>query len=58
MLLFSPTVSISCFNITIIDDDRYEVIENFFVVLYTSDSQTDLFPQNTLVNILDNDGKH
>ncbi len=55
-LTFSPGMSRVCFNTTILDDDRYELNEDFFVNITTSDPQTDINPMSAIVTIEDDEG--
>ena len=57
MLIISPMMNRACFNITILDDDKYEFNEDFFINLTSSDPQTGLLPITALVTIVDVDGK-
>ncbi len=56
-LTFSPGMSRVCFNVTILDDDRYELNEDLFVNITTSDPQTDINPMSAIVTIEDDEGK-
>ncbi len=51
--MFTPNSSRHCFNLTIINDDNYEVREEFYVNLTTTDSVT-LSP-NFFIIVLDDD---
>ncbi len=46
-----------CFNVTILDDERYELNEDFFVNITTSDPQTDINPMSAIVAIEDDERK-
>ena len=48
-----------CVNVTIINDDIYEVDETFLVTISTDDSQVVVQPEQEVVNvtIIDKDGK-
>ncbi len=46
-----------CFNVTILDDDRFEFDEDFVVNITTTESQVTLDPISTVVMINDDDGK-
>ncbi len=52
--MFTPNSSRHCFNLTIINDDNYEVREEFFVNLTTTDSPVTLSPK-LLIIVLDDD---
>ena len=52
--MFSPNNSVSCFNITIIDDNVFEDPESFSVSLYVHEGSP--ATSSTIVNIEDNDG--
>lgn len=56
LLVFNHEVNRSCFNITILNDNRNEPIESFFVNLTTSDHQVYLENDSTEVTIVDDDG--
>ena len=56
----SSTVgAIECIQISIIDDDTVEGIENFFVFATSSDPVVEINPQGnqTIVSIVDDDGE-
>ena len=56
-LTFGPDVDDQqCFNVTIVDDDVYELREDFFVNLTTSEPLVTLMPTTTVVMIDDEDG--
>ena len=57
-LTFGPGVDRNCFNVTIIDDDSYEVREDFFVNLTTSEPLVTVMPMSTVVRINDLDGEY
>ena len=46
-----------CFLVPIVNDFVYELIENFFVNLTTTDNDVTLSPQTLSVTILDDEGK-
>ncbi len=52
--MFTPNSSRHCFNVTIINDENYEVREEFYVNLTTTDS-TALLNPNFLIMVLDDD---
>ena len=54
-LTFDSSMSRRCFDTTIVNDYRYELREDFFVNLTTSDLDIDLRPSNTIVMIDDED---
>jgi hypothetical protein len=56
-LIFNQTVSRQCFNITLINDDHYELREDFFVNLTTNSLRIDIRPLFTIVMIVDEDSK-
>ena len=58
VLTFSPGVDRVCFDVSIIDDNRYELNEDFFVNLTTSDPQVDINPMTAVVTILDDESKY
>ena len=50
----------ACVNVQIVDDERAENTESFIAMLVASSNSPQLLliaPENTTVNILDNDGK-
>jgi hypothetical protein len=47
----------NCFDVTILNDDQYELREDFFVNITTTDPDTDLRPSTTIVMIIDEDGR-
>ena len=57
VLVFSPGVDRVCFNVSIINDNRYELNEDFFVNLTTTDPQVDISPITAVVTIMDDDSK-
>ena len=56
-LTFDENVSRNCFDVTILDDDRYELREDFFMNLTTTDPRTDIMPPTTIMMILDDDSE-
>ncbi len=56
-LTFSPGMLRVCYNVAILDDNRYELNEDFFVNITTSDPQTDIIPMSAIVTIEDDEGK-
>ncbi len=46
-----------CFDITIVNDNRYELDENFYVNITTMDPQTQINPMATQITILDEESK-
>ncbi len=52
--LFTPNSSRHCFSLTIINDDNYEVREEFYVNLTTTDNMVTLSP-NFVIIVLDDD---
>lgn len=60
-LNFTDEYRHQCFNVIIIDDDISEQIESFHVVLdadsLSASLSLDLLPRNTIINIVDDDGK-
>ena len=56
-LTYNSDVSVVCFNVTIVDDTRYELREDFFVNITTGDPQVDLVPSSTIISILDDEGE-
>lgn len=59
-LTFTDAHRHRCFNVTIIDDDISEQIENFYVQLVANSPSrslaVDLLPGNATVHIVDDDG--
>ena len=47
----------SCFTPTILDDDKYELRDEFFINLTSTDSTLIIDPHFRVVSILDDDGK-
>ena len=50
----------ACVNVQIIDDERAEIAESFIAMLVASSNSPQLLliaPDNTTINILDNDSK-
>ena len=56
-LIFSPGMTRQCFNVSIINDESFENVEEFFVNLTTTDPLVLLSPVFTTVAIMDDDGK-
>lgn len=56
-LTFSADVSQVCFNVSIIDDDNYELVEEFYANLTTADPNVQLSPMFTVLRINDDDSK-
>ena len=54
-----PETHRQCFNVTIIDDDVLEDIENFFLILSVENSTIPVTtsPDTSEVEIIDNDGR-
>ena len=52
---FTYNVNRICFNLTILDNDLYELNKQFSVILTTSDPQVDIMPAVTVVTIQDVD---
>ena len=56
-LTFSPDMPRMCFNTTIVNDNRYELDENFYVNITTTDPLTDINPMAAIVMIEDDESK-
>jgi len=56
-LVFTQSERKQCVNAVIIDDKIYELKEIFYINITTDDPQVDITAQNTIVQILDNDGR-
>ena len=57
-LSFGPSNMRTCFNATILDDSRYEELqEDFLTDISTNDSQVDIIPSTTTVTILDDESE-
>lgn len=57
MLTFNADNPRNCFNVSIIDNDLYELRESFFVNLTTTAPLVELAPMFTVVMIDDEDSK-
>ena len=55
-LTFNATVSRACADVTIVDDDEFEVEESFNVTLTTTDGDVTLEPKSGIILITDEDG--
>jgi len=55
-LTFTPEMTQQCFNVSIINDDNYELAEEFFVNITTSEDFVDLAPMFTVLTIIDDEG--
>ena len=56
VLTFTPDMTRICFNTSIINDNRYEFNQDFYVNITTIDLQTDICPMSALITILDEEG--
>ncbi len=56
-LTFDSSRTRVCFNVAILDNDRFEFDEDFVVNITTTESQVTLDPISTVVMINDDDGK-
>ncbi len=56
-LMFAPGSDRQCFDVSITNDDNFEVTEKFFANLTTLDNDIQLAPMFTTVRILDEDSK-
>ena len=55
-LTFTPQMTRQCFNVSIINDDNYELAEAFFVNITTAEDFVDLSPMFTVMTIIDDEG--
>lgn len=57
-LTFDAEVNRQCLNIPIVNDTRTEGPEIFIGILWTSEVRVNLDPNNTVLHIMDDDGKN
>ena len=55
--LFTPSQTKHCFNVSLINDNRYEVRQEFFVNLTSNDPNVSLSPQFSTIVLDDDDSK-
>ena len=55
-LTFTPQMTRLCFNVSIVNDDNYELAEEFFVNITTTEDFVDLSPMFTVMTIIDDEG--
>ena len=56
VLTFTPDMTKICFSTTIVNDNRYEFNEDFYVNITTTDPQTDINPMSALITVVDDEG--